>query len=250
MGSTKRLIKLAENPEDDFGAYDDDEGAEGEDTEGGGDDEFSDDMEMKGRSVSGPRTKLASTDDLTMIKNSVAALAKSVHALARVQKAMLEKGDDDEDEDDEDGKEDKGAPAKAVASTVSKDDAASSFGEKDSDVPGNRPYDQTSPGESDTIIQGGPAAGPGPVSKSRDGGITPKQLQRMINNSVRDAMESMGVASIVHKSDGPGVGTSSQIGKADADIDIGDLFTQLKGRSFREINALRVQMGDLPASVL
>ena len=256
------LIKLAENPDEEFADFehdvDEDEEGDGE-TDGDHDDyddeDLMDDAEMKGIPVKGPRTKLSTgsyDDDIEIIKNSVAALAKSVSALARVQRAMLEKADLDDDDDDVDEEdmeegagghelvdEDEGAP-------LSKDDEASTFGEKDRDVPGNRPFDPRNVGDDDTVIQGGPSAGPGPVMKSTVT-LTPKQLQAMINRSVREALESAR-SSTIHKSNGPRIPGSSKIGSPEPQLD--QVFSQLKQRSFREINRLRTELGDLPPTVV
>lgn len=262
MSKTSTLIKLAPNPEDEFGG----DGFGGDPTgsmgdQGTGDLEFYDDeledMAYKGRSVHGPRTKLASEDRMTRIEQSIGSLAKSVNALAKVQKAMLEKsfGDDEqdpmdvEDEDDEALNLSKTSKSVAQASQVAKDDAASSFGEKDDDTPGNRPYDQTNPGEDDTIIQGGPSAGPGPISKSEGQYMTAAQLQTMINRSVRQALDAAGVSRI-NKSVAPGVGASSKLDKSERPVDVAKLAGDLKSRSFSEINKLRVELGDLPAGVI
>lgn len=269
MSKTSTLIKLAPNPEDEFGLGEDPTGSMGD--QGTGDNEFYDDMAedsaggeledmaYKGRSVHGPRTKLAASDRMTRIEQSLGSLAKSVNALAKVQKAMLDKsfGDEDdeqdpmdvEDEDDEALNLAKTDKSVAQASKVAKDDAASSFGEKDDDAPGNRPYDQTNPGEDDTIIQGGPSAGPGPISKSEGTYVTPAQLQTMINRGVRQALDAAGVSRI-NKAVAPGVGASSKLDKSERPVDMTKLSAELKGRSFSEINKLRVELGDLPAGVI
>lgn len=257
------LIKLAENPDEEFANFeqdvdDEDEGAGGTDgdSEDYGDEDLMDDAEMKGIPVKGPRTKLSTgsyDDDIEIIKNSVAALAKSVSALARVQRAMLEKADLDDDDDDEDEgvgenelvDEDEGA-GEGEGAPLSKDDEASTFGEKDRDVPGNRPFDPRNLGDDDTVIHGGPNAGPGPVAKSTIT-LTPKQLQAMINRSVREALESAR-SSTIHKSNGPRIPGSSKIGSPEPSLD--QVFSQLKQRSFREINRLRTELGDLPPTVV
>lgn len=270
MSKASTLIKLAPNPEDEFGGGlgEDPTGSMGD--QGPGDLEFYDDMAddsaggeledmaYKGRSVHGPRTKLASADDrMGRIEQSLGSLAKSVNALAKVQKAMLDKsfGDDEqdpmdvEDEDDEALNLAKTDKSVAQASKVAKDDAASSFGEKDDNAPGNRPYDQTDPGEDDTIIQGGPSAGPGPISKAEGQYMTAAQLQSMVNRSVRQALDAAGVSRI-NKSVAPGVGASTKLDKSERPVDMTKLASDLKGRSFAEINKLRVEVGDLPAGVI
>lgn len=272
MAKTSTLIKLAPNPENEFeddldGGMMDDQDFDDMDMEDdmdmdeGGAAEDMEDLAYKGRAVRGPRTKLAASDRISRIEQSIGSLAKSVNALAKVQKAMLDKdfGDDEdlddqdpmkvEDEDDEALNLARTSKSFGRASKVAKDDAASSFGEKDSNAPGNRPYDQTDPGEDDTIIQGGPAAGPGPISKSRESFITQAQMQSMIKRSVREALQASGVSNI-NKSVAPGVGASSKLDKAERPVDMTRLSTDLKNRSFSEINKLRVELGDLPAGVI
>lgn len=278
MGSRKPsgLIKLAENPDDEEYFDDDDGYGDGDELgDDGGDAEGEmEDTEMKGRRVVGPRTKLASADRLGRIENSVSSLAKAVNAIARVQKAIIEKDmdeddvdgldgyeDDDDDDDDGDGgggdesrldmnrnvKKAKMKKAKTKASsTVAKDDAASSFGEKDDDTPGNRPFDQTGVGDDDTVIQGGPGAGPGPISKSREAYVTRNEMRSMIRNAVRESLGAAGLTAI-HKADGPMIdGPSSKIDKSAEPVDLSDLFVQMKDRSFKQINSIREEIGDLP----
>lgn len=258
------LIKLAENPDEEFADFEHDVDDDEEEGDGGmngdhddyGDEDLMDDAEMKGIPVKGPRTKLSTgsyDDDIEIIKNSVAALAKSVSALARVQRAMLEKADLDDDDDDDDGDAGEGIGENELVdedegegAPLSKDDEASTFGEKDRDVPGNRPFDPRNVGDDDTVIQGGPSAGPGPVMKSTIT-LTPKQLQAMINRSVREALESAR-SSTIHKSNGPRIPGSSKIGSPEPQLD--QVFSQLKQRSFREINRLRTELGDLPPTVV
>ena len=272
MSKTSTLIKLAPNPEDEDGFGEDPTGSLGD--QGTGDLEFYDDMAedsaggeledmaYKGRSVSGPRTKLAAVDSrIDRIEQSLGSLAKSVNALARVSKALLEKDFGEEGEEDEQDPmeiEDEDEEALNLAKTnksagrtskVAKDDAASSFGEKDDNAPGNRPYDQTSPGEDDTVIQGGPSAGPGPISKAEATYVTPAQLRSLINRGVREALADAGVSRIT-KSVAPGVGASSKLDKAERPVDMTKLQSDLKTRSFSEINKLRVELGDLPAGVI
>jgi hypothetical protein len=239
-----------------------------------------DDLAYKGKRVHGPRTKLASSDDrMGRIEQSLGALAKSVNALAKVQKAMLTKdfddeGFDDEAEDEDEGEQDpmdvqdmdedalnlartskskasksKGPKTSKAGSKVAKDDAASSFGEKDDTAPGNRPYDQTNPGEDDTIVQGGPGAGPGPISKGQGTFVTAARLEAMINRGVRQALDAAGVSRI-NKSVAPGVGSSSKLDKSERAVDMAELSKGLRNRSFSEINRLRVELGDLPAGVI
>jgi len=269
--SIKSLIKLAENPgfdefEDDafgggdgmggdddmFGGEPDGDEFGGGDDMFGGDDEFGDmgDPEFKGKRVSGPRTKLASMDDMRAVQSAIGKLAKSVGALAKVQKAMLEKGGymDEVDEDEDDESLNLGAGGTAAASKVAKDDAASSFGEKDSNAVGNRPYDQTSPGENDTIIQGAPSDGPGPVSKAELSAME-RRLATRLDRAVRQALVKSGQVA-VSRAQTPGPGTSTKLEKAGSQPHPEQLRKDLSGRSFSEINRLRAELGELPSSVL
>lgn len=268
MATKTSLIRLAESDFEDLGFEDESDptGSMGDD--GSGDDEMYDDMAgddsmneaaYKGKRVHGPRTKLDAAMDgrISRIENSIANLAKAVNAVASVQKAILEKGyeefeDEVDPEEDEFGGEEKGivnmartnksGQSAAAGSKVSKDDAASSFGEKDSDAPGNRPYDMKDNGGDDaTVIQGGPGAGPGPVSKA-DVTITPKQLVSLIKRSVREEMATLN-SSTIHKAESPAVGaSSSQLNKGDEPSEE-EIFKIMKGKSFSEINRARLEIG-------
>lgn len=255
MRRLESLIKLADNPEfedvedtfggdDEFGLEDgfgdegdldndDLMGDEGGMDEFGDDDEFGAEDEMadaafKGKRVFGPRTKLASAD----VADMVMTLAKSVNALAKVQKAMLE--------------------SSGMTSKVAKDDTASTFGEKDSTQPGNRPFDQTNPGDDDTILNAGPGAGPGPVSKSKSKPTDYEAMQQMVNRAVRRAVSSMG-ASQLNKARTPGVGSASSSAtnsQLDKGLDVKVLQDRVKQLSFKQINDLRASQNDLPAGIL
>ena len=130
--------------------------------------------------------------------------------------------------------------AKSSKSKVAKDDAASSYGEKDSDIPGNRPADMDKKDKDagEYLIQGGPGDGPGPVSKA---------TVRAISQIVRSELRRAGT---LRKAETPGVGArDSKVDKAEA-VDVDQLQNQMRGRSFQEINRFRVEIGDLPAGIL
>lgn len=255
----RTLVKLATNKgfdefeDDDFG------GEEGmDDSDDFGIDDELDNMEDKGRSVSGPRTKLASYDDVQELKKGVASLARSVHSLAQVQKMLIENMDEDyvEDEDPmdlpEDGDDDDSLDLSRTQNkaTINKDDAASSFGEKDSNVVGNRAYDQTKHTDNETVINGESSAGPGPVSKS----FSPLEVEAMINKAVSKAVRAVtkaNTSSTIAKSAGPSIGglNESKIDKGES-YNERELISKAKGRSFQELNRLRAELGDIPRGIL
>lgn len=118
---------------------------------------------------------------------------------------------------------------------VRKDDAASSFGEKDDDLPGNRanvPDDKGKPAEQ-YLIQGGSGDGPGPVSKA-------------LRKAVRQELISAGV---IKKAQSPRIGGGdSQINKGEPTMsELLEISTKL---SFAELNRKRVEIGDLPSGIL
>lgn len=119
---------------------------------------------------------------------------------------------------------------------VRKDDAASSFGEKDEDIKGNRanvPDDKGKPAE-EYLIQGDSGDGPGMVSNA------------LIRKTIHSELARMG---IVRKAAPGGAHVpASVVNKAEADE--WALFEQLKSRSFHDIAQLRTEVGDLPAGPL
>jgi hypothetical protein len=161
-------------------------------------------------------------------------------------------------------------------SIVSKDDAATSFGEKDSDVTGNRPFDTESVGENDTVIQDGPGAGPGPVSKAMRGGVTPTNMESLVQKSVLSTMGAMfeayglqqvrplqlpavtkatapAVGAAVMKSTAPAPGATpfeTKLDNASGEPDLGELFDKMRKESWGRINDIRVQVGDLSGGIL
>jgi hypothetical protein len=119
---------------------------------------------------------------------------------------------------------------------VRKDDGASSFGEKDEDIKGNRqnvPDDKGKPAE-EYLIQGDTGDGPGMVSNA------------YIRKALQNELSRMG---IVRKA-APGGGhvPASTVNKAENDEYA--LFEQMKGRSFADIAKCRTEVGDLPAGPL
>jgi hypothetical protein len=116
---------------------------------------------------------------------------------------------------------------------VSKDDSSSNFGEKDDDIPGNRQLvpDKKNKDAGEYLIQGGSGDGQSAFSKA--------QLQA-IANIFRSELRR---ASMVRKAEAPGVGTRDS--KIEKGVDQDRMFDELKKRSFKEINALRVEIGDL-----
>lgn len=124
-------------------------------------------------------------------------------------------------------------------SRLSKDDASGNFGEKDDDIPGNRRLvpDDKNKDAGEYLIQGGPSDGQG-VNKA--------QIDRMVDQRVRSALVKAGV---IRKSDGPAPGANTKLEKS-ASVDHNQLFEDLKKRSWKEINQLRIELGDLPAGIL
>jgi len=121
---------------------------------------------------------------------------------------------------------------------VSKDDAASSFGEKDEDIPGNRPVvpDDKEKEAGEYLIQGEAGDGPGPVSKA---------VQADIQKAVDGILAKHG---IIRKAAAPRVG-SSQVETGDAP-DMDAMFDKVRGMSFREIAQLRIASGELSGSAI
>ncbi len=113
---------------------------------------------------------------------------------------------------------------------IKKDDTATTFGEKDSDTPGNRAYDQKDPGGREATLIGGEAGdGPGPA-------------ESVIKRAVDARLAQLG---LILKSDGPGIGT-----RGGDPVDVAELNKRVGNMSFQEINRLRAELGELPAGVL
>lgn len=213
-------------------------------------------MARKGRRVSGPRTKLSKQlDALTKAQATLMrsqgetiamqrSIAKALTTISRANAVLLTKMDDFDSDFQPygDGADDSGAynedeeeatmnePGLSLArkarvrkaaprSRLSKDDAASSFGEKDDDIVGNRPSvpDDKNKDAEEYLIQGDAGDGPGPVSKSardaasivlselRKAGVLPSATKKSRSPSVGNSMttlrksedEDMGFATIV-----------------------------------------------------
>lgn len=298
MGKLTSLIKLAENPlakaDDDSMDYENEEESSMGDLN-------------KGRSVSGPRTKLSNAEEVQEIKSSVAELSKAVRALAKSQQTVLAKfgggfppmeeeepmppmgggdefgggaefggGDDfgggdefgggfgEEGEDDLDlgaenmfhsdfdpsygGNEQaqmRGGdvtmqvrPDQMVRNAiVSKDDSSSNFGEKDSDIAGNRKLDPDNKDKSadEYLIQGGPSAGQG-VNKA------------LLKAIAREVVSELSKSKVAKSAEAPHVG-NSQIAKGET-VDFNALQESAVKLSFKDLNRMRVEAGDLPAGIL
>ena len=124
-------------------------------------------------------------------------------------------------------------PALANKAVIRKDDATGdSFGEKDDDLVGNRPFDQTERDPYGTLINGEASDGPGPITKSYVDGLVAK--------AVSDTLASVGIASTA-----PSVGGGSMLSKSMPSVDVDGLKTDFASRSFAEINRARDEMGDL-----
>ena len=282
------LIKLAENPSQIEKADDDSMDYEEEE-------ESSMDEVNKGRTVSGPRTKLsnAAEDRFSRIENSITELAKAVSDVAKSNAALIkgfggggfppaqeeqpmppmeddfggEMGGGDEfgAEDDLDlGAENmfggnfdpyggdqqadmRGGdvtmqlrPDQMVRNAkVAKDDSSSNFGEKDSDIPGNRklvPDDKEKSAE-EVLIQGGPSAGYS-VNKAQLNAIAKAVAAELRKSTVAKSAQSPEVS-------------NSQIAKAQPEtFDVDALMQSAVKKSFGELNRERVKMGLLADGIL
>ena len=143
--------------------------------------------------------------------------------------------------------------SKSDKAQINKDDAASSFGEKDSNTPGNRPYDQTSHTETETVLNDAPSSGPGPISKSVT--MTRAELSAVINKAVNTALRASKTAtasSTIAKSAGPGINgaASSMDSKVDKSVEYKSLVKTASGLSFSELNRKRAELGELPTGIL
>lgn len=267
----KSLLRLAENEE-----YDDEDREE--DDNDSADDEMDDSVD-KGKAVKGPRTKLSASEDrLAKTEEGIETLAQAVGILIKSNRHLINtnskilkhmetmaeapeeempEGDGDWDDMPQEpthkemslavqkGKKPASQVAKSSSGrTLAKDDAASSFGEKDSDTPGNRPFDPTDTEESDTIIQDGPSAGPGPVSKSLD-----DKISAIVGRELAKAFKEN---STVMKAVAPGVaGSSSSEAAMGSELSLSmpeytELFGKARGASFHELNRLRAELGEIP----
>jgi hypothetical protein len=120
---------------------------------------------------------------------------------------------------------------------LAKDDAASSFGEKDDDMPGNKPagIDEKDKGPGDYLIQGDSSDGPGPTVSAA--------FKADLDKAVSDVYARHG---IIMKAQGPRTGT----GGTERNVDVDGLFAKARDMSFRELNRKRVEVGDLPDGLI
>jgi hypothetical protein len=213
---------------------------------------------------------------MTGIERAVVDLAETVSSLAQsnsvVGKAVLARLRKDDEKDEEDEKEDKASLRKDYASDtgigdtkdvgddrtseeetknevgitegdltknrrLAKDDAASSFGEKDDDMPGNKPagIDEKDKSPEDYLLQGGASDGPGPTVSAA--------LKADLAKAAAAVYARHG---IVMKASGPRPGT----GGSEPTTDVDDLFARARNMSFRELNRKRVEVGDLPDGLI
>jgi hypothetical protein len=123
---------------------------------------------------------------------------------------------------------------------LAKDDAASSFGEKDDDIPGNREagVDEKDKSPEDILIQGDSSAGPGPTSVSNSA-----QLQNELNKAVAAVYARHG---LVMKAQGARIGT----GGVGNEPSMADMSERARALSFKELNRKRVELGDLPDGLI
>lgn len=121
---------------------------------------------------------------------------------------------------------------------VKKDDASGNFGEKDSDVPGNREagIDEKDKPAEEYLIQGGPGAGTGPVGKA---------VTEDLNKAVAGVLAEHG---LIKKAVAPAPGNSAIETGEQPNMD--DLFDQARGMSFGELNRIRVESGELPRTLI
>lgn len=275
----RSMIQLAENPgmdeRDEFGGPGADESAGQNDFDDLDVQDPDDNMGIgeaafKGRRVSGPRTKLNNSLEVrqSRLEKGLADIASAVSFLAKAQKAQLSKHDDmgdmgndtgmggyDEEEDPMDlppeNEDDQNRLDLRMArkARLRKDDSTGgSFGEKDSNVPGNRQFDETDMGEDDTVIQGGPGAGLGPVSKSSGKLSLDARIAKAVSRGIAgyESRLNKGVitGAVGMVADTPGIGSgSSQLDKSVlSDV---EMSRKMRGKSFAEINRFRVEIGDL-----
>lgn len=297
---SKRAVRLSANPlslDDELDVVDvpdapeEDPFAEDEGDDFGEEEQlFQSRKAVKGRRVSGPRTKLDNSSRgmykaLVTLAENQTLLAKSVAALvakndeededskedkslrkSRMRKGRVSKesdfasgdfdpyGDTDDEGDpltndpeestrNEPGLQDMQGTTELTnarkslrKSRIAKDDAASSFGEKDDDIPGNRDAgidDKDQPAER-YLIQGDAGDGPGPVSKA------------VVEKAVSQVLSDMG---LLRKSVAPSVGNSTiQRGNSEPDVD--ELFKKAREMSFAELNSIRTASGLLPNAII
>lgn len=126
----------------------------------------------------------------------------------------------------------KGGSRKTSKSKVSKDDASSNFGQKDSDIPGNPPV---TPDTKDW-----------PVDQTviPHSGLSPS-LQKL-QKQVSELTESLAAAGIIKKAQSRGVGT--RVGEPQPDLQA--MEERARGMSFKELNRWRTESGEIPAGIV
>lgn len=276
----KSLIRLADNPFEEEELPIEEEPEVEDDLEAG---MYS---MAKGRRMRGPRVKLSANDvnaTLASVEKALAdnaeitaTLAGAVSKLGKGVVALLSKEDEDDDDKD-DSKKDKARASKQFESDtsiggdksegedrgrvddetmndpglqdpkgatemkggkVAKDDAASSFGEKDDDMPGNR---ELSPDDKDKdageiLVQGDAGDGPGTQVSAA--------LKADLDQAVSSVFAKHG---IIKKAAGPMTGSGSPEGNVP---DVDSLFAQARNMSFKELNDMRVQAGELSGGLI
>lgn len=128
----------------------------------------------------------------------------------------------------------------AAKGRLAKDDKWSNFGEKDSDIPGNAPVvPDTKEWPGDQTVVDGSGGGLSGMAPSGVKGIA-KSLEALHAqvSAIEKALQSVG---IVYKAAAPTVGA----GAPGQDVDLADLEERARQMSFRELNRLRAEMGEL-----
>lgn len=149
-----------------------------------------------------------------------------------------ESQDPEESTMNEPGLQDPKGATELKNSGVKKDDASGNFGEKDSDIPGNREagIDEKDKSAEEYLIQGGPGDGPGPVSKA---------VRTEIDSAVSSVLAKHG---ILRKSRGPAPGNSQvETGQS---VEIDGVFEQARNMSFRQLNKIREESGLIQRSLV
>lgn len=121
---------------------------------------------------------------------------------------------------------------KGGKSKVSKDDASSNFGEKDSDVPGN------------------PAVTPDTKDWPADQTVIPHSdlaptLQKM-QEEIKGLHKAMVAGGLIKKAQPRGVGVRTE----EPQPDLQKLEERARGMSFQELNRMRAECGDLPRGIV
>lgn len=149
-----------------------------------------------------------------------------------------ESQDPEETTMNEPGLQDPKGSSEVGKGSVKKDDDSGNFGEKDSDIPGNREAgidDKDKPAE-EYLIQGDPGDGPGPVSKA---------VTDDLDEAVSGVLARHG---ILRKAIAPATGNSAVETGEQPDIDV--LFDKAREMSFGDLNRIRVEAGELPRALL